>query len=71
MGQQSCKRTLPAGADDVDSYRFFDTDTKCILNVAGGPANVDNEKIALCARTAAESIGPDQIKVEAPMPPAP
>lgn len=70
MGQQSCRRTLQAGADDVDSYRFFDADTKCILNVAGGPANVDNEKIRLCAETAAASIGPAQIAVDS-LPPAP
>ncbi|MND01865.1 hypothetical protein D3C83_210310 [compost metagenome] len=55
----------------MNSFRFFDTDTKCILNVAGGPANVDNEKIRLCAQTAAAMIGPAQIKVDAPVPPAP
>lgn len=71
MGIQSCMRTLGVGSDDVNSFRFYDADTKCILNVAGGPANVDNEKIALCARTAADSIGPTQIAVDAPMPPAP
>ncbi len=65
MGQQSCMRTLAAGADDVTSFRFYDEDTKCILNVAGGPANVDNEKILQCARTAAQAIGPAQIAVEA------
>lgn len=71
MGQQACMRTLGQGADDVTSFRFFDEDTKCILNVAGGPANVDNEKIRLCAETAASTIGLAQITVDAPLPPAP
>lgn len=69
MGSFACVQVVAQGADDVNVYRFFDPDTKCILQVRGGPSNVDNEKIATCARTARDAIGPDQIKVGAPPPP--
>lgn len=71
MGNYACVQVVAQGADDVNLYRFFDPDTKCILQVRGGPSNVDNEKILACANTARDSIGPDQIKVDAVMPPAP
>lgn len=75
MGSFACVQVVAQGADDVNVYRFFDPDTKCILQVRGGPSNVDNEKIATCARTARDSIGPDQIKPgaapAAPTEPAP
>ena len=59
------------GADDVKRFRFFDPDTKCIIQVRGGPSNVDNDLIGKCAKAAHDLIGPDQIKVGAAPPPAP
>jgi hypothetical protein len=53
------------GADDVKRFRFFDDDTKCIIQVRGGPSNVDNDLIGKCAKAAHDLIGPDQIKVGA------
>ena len=47
-------------------FRFFDDDTKCIIQVRGGPSNVDNDLIGKCAKAAHDLIGPDQIKVGAP-----
>lgn len=60
-GGFACKRTLPQGTFDVDSFKFVDTDTKCLFEVGGGPSMTDNEKIATCARVARESIGPEHI----------
>lgn len=71
MGAYACVQVVAQGADDVNVYRFFDTDTKCILQVRGGPSMVDNEKIATCARTARDTIGPEQIKPGASVPSAP
>jgi hypothetical protein len=71
MGNFSCVQVVAQGADDVHVHQFFDPDTKCILQVRGGPSNVDNDKILACANTARDSIGPDQIKVDVVMPPAP
>jgi hypothetical protein len=65
-GGFACKRTLPQGAFDVDSYKFVDADTKCLFEVGGGPSMTDNDKIATCARVARESIGAEHIKSGAP-----
>jgi hypothetical protein len=54
---------VATGADDVKRFRFFDDDTKCIIQVRGGPSNVDNDLIGRCAKAAHDLIGPDQIKV--------
>ena len=73
LGFYSCVLVVAQGANDVYRYRFYDDDTKCIIQVRGGPSNVDNDIIGKCAKAAHDLIGPDQIKVGAkPLPnPAP
>jgi hypothetical protein len=66
MGTYACVQVVATGEDDVNLYRFFDADTKCILQVRGGPSNVDNSSILTCAKTARDTIGPEQIAVKAP-----
>jgi len=63
MGSYACVQVVAQGIDDVFVYRFFDEDTKCILQVRGGPSNVDNEIIRNCAKAARDQIGPTQIAV--------
>ena len=63
MGTYACVQVVAQGIDDVFVYRFFDEDTKCILQVRGGPSNVDNEIIRNCAKAARDMIGPAQIAV--------
>lgn len=63
LGFYSCVLIVAQGEDDVKRFRFFDEDTKCIIQVRGGPSNVDNDLIGKCAKTAHDLIGPDQIKV--------
>jgi hypothetical protein len=63
MGTYACVQVVAQGIDDVFVYRFYDEDTKCILQVRGGPSNVDNEIIRNCAKTARDMIGPAQIAV--------
>jgi hypothetical protein len=70
MGSYACKQVVAVGADDVFVFRFFDTDTKCILQVKGGPSNVDNEMIRKCAITARDTITPERIVPGAAPPPA-
>lgn len=65
LGFYSCVLIVAQGADDVKRYRFYDDDTKCIIQVRGGPSNVDNDLIGKCAKAAHDLIGPDQIKVGA------
>jgi hypothetical protein len=70
MGSYACVHVVPTGVDDVKSFRFFDEDTKCILQVRGGPSNVNNDTIQSCAKTARDTIGPAQIQVDPTAPAA-
>jgi hypothetical protein len=65
MGSYACVHISPVGVDDVKMFTFFDEDTRCILQVRGGPSNVNNDSIQSCAKTARDAIGPAQIKVGA------
>ncbi|HEX7842580.1 MAG TPA: hypothetical protein VF469_34135 [Kofleriaceae bacterium] len=65
LGSYACVQIVPVGADDVKVFRLLDEDTRCILEVRGGPSNVDNELIRACAKAARDTIGPAQIQVEA------
>ncbi|HSD89980.1 MAG TPA: hypothetical protein VLB44_20755 [Kofleriaceae bacterium] len=72
LGFYSCVMIVAQGADDVKRFRFFDEDTKCIIQVRGGPSNVDNDIIGKCAKAAHDLIGPEEIKPgPAPAPVAP
>jgi hypothetical protein len=72
MGSYACLQVVQVGADDVNNYKFYDTDTKCLLQVRGGPGMVDNAFITTCAKAARDLIGPPQIAVGgAPAAPAP
>ena len=66
LGSYACVHISPVGADDVKSFQFFDEDTRCILQVRGGPSNVNNDIIQSCAKAARDTIGPAQIKVDVP-----
>ncbi len=63
MGSYACKQTVMVGAFDVYVYRWFDADTKCILQVKGGASQMDAEITRKCAMTARDTIGPAQIAV--------
>jgi hypothetical protein len=63
LGSYACVHISAVGVNDVQSFQFFDEDTKCILQVRGGPSNVNNDIIRSCAKAARDTIGPEQIKV--------
>jgi hypothetical protein len=65
MGSYACVHVVATGADDVKVFQFFDEDTRCILQVRGGPSNVNNDVIQSCAKAARDTIGPAQIRVDA------
>jgi hypothetical protein len=65
MGSYACVHIVGVGQDDVPVFQFFDEDTKCILEVRGGPSNVKRDSIQSCAKAARDTIGPEQIKVDA------
>lgn len=62
LGFRACILVVATGEDDVNRYRFFDDDTKCIFQVRAGPSEVDNDLIGKCAKGAHDLIGPEQIK---------
>ncbi|MCE9578621.1 MAG: hypothetical protein K8W52_36175 [Deltaproteobacteria bacterium] len=62
LGFYACLQVVAQGADDVNTFKILDEDTKCILQVRGGPSMIDNEVIATCAKAARELIGPNNIK---------
>ena len=66
MGSFACVHIEAVGENDVQVFRFFDADTKCILRVAGGPGMVDNDYIRNCAKAARDSITPAKLAVTAP-----
>jgi hypothetical protein len=61
MGTYACVQIVPTGKDDIQVFKFYDEDTKCILKVAGGPSQIDNDLIRKCAKVARDTIGPEQI----------
>jgi hypothetical protein len=63
MGSYACVQVVAQGIDDVQVFRFFDDDTKCIIQVRGGPSNSNNDLIRDCAKAARDMIGPAQIAV--------
>lgn len=63
MGTYACVQVVATGIYDVKVFRFFDEDTKCILQVRGGPSQTDNDIISKCAVTARDTITKDSIKV--------
>jgi hypothetical protein len=65
MGGYACVHVSNVGVDDVKTFKFYDEDTRCILQVRGGPSNVNNDLIQSCAKVARDTIGPAQIKVDA------
>lgn len=64
-GGFACKDTRPKGEFDIDSFKFYDPDARCLFAVRGGASMTDNELIATCAKVARESIGPEHIKAGA------
>lgn len=64
LGSYACVHVVAVGANDVKVFRLLDEDTRCVLQVRGGPSNVNNELIGNCAKAARDTIGPAQIRVD-------
>lgn len=68
MGSFACVKLVAHGSADVKSFRFLDAETKCVLEVRGGPSMTDNDFITRCAKAARDLIGPAQISDAPPAP---
>lgn len=71
MGSFACVKINPQGSVDVKSFRFLDGETKCVIEVRGGPSMSDNDLITKCAQAARDLIGPEQISETPSAAPAP
>ncbi len=50
---------IAQGADDVPVFKFFDPDTKCVIQVERRPEQSSTATlIRTCAKTARDTIGP-------------
>jgi hypothetical protein len=70
LGSYACVHIVAVGADDVKVFRLLDDDTRCILQIRGGPSNTRNDSIQSCAKAARDAIGPAQIKLDPTAPAA-
>jgi len=70
LGSYACVHIVAVGADDVKVFRLLDEDTRCILQIRGGPSNTRNDSIQSCAKAARDAIGPAQIKLDPTAPAA-
>lgn len=71
LGSYACVRIVAVGADDVKVFRLLDEDTRCILQIRGGPSNTRNDTIQSCAKAARDAISPAQIRIDATTPAGP
>jgi len=62
MGVTACVRTTIMGKYDAFSYRFPDDDTKCFIEVRGGPSVHDEAKVRACAELAMKAFTKDTLK---------
>jgi hypothetical protein len=65
LGSYACVHIVATGAADVKVFRLLDEDTRCVLQIRGGPSTVNNDLVQSCAKAARDAIGPAQIKVDA------
>ncbi|MCG8424271.1 MAG: hypothetical protein MJE77_40780 [Proteobacteria bacterium] len=52
IGVFACVRVRPKGPDDSYTYKFVDPDSRCILQVRGGPSVNEEKTVRKCARAA-------------------
>jgi hypothetical protein len=71
MGNYSCVQITETGKYDVQSFWFYDDDTKCTIKVRGGASQTNNDIIRTCAKVARDTIGPAQIIPGDAPPPTP
>lgn len=54
LGVTACVRTSIMGKYDAFSYRLIDKDTKCLLEIRGGPSVSEEATVRTCAKIAME-----------------
>lgn len=61
IGVFACVKVTPKGPDDAYTYKFLDPDSRCILQVRGGPSVNDEGEVQQCAKAALLLISRDSL----------
>ena len=64
FGDLTCVRKIEAGADYRYIYTVLDSDSRCKLVINPGPSVIDEKTVKECAKTATDTIGPANLKVQ-------
>lgn len=62
VGQFACVHTSQRGTKEAYTYRVIDPDTRCVLEVMGGPSVTDEPLVQNCTRAALEDITLPELK---------
>jgi hypothetical protein len=62
VGQFACVHTSQRGTKEAYTYRVIDPDSRCILEVMGGPSVTDEPLVQNCTRAALEDIAMAELK---------
>jgi hypothetical protein len=62
VGRFACVHTSQRGTKEAYTYRVLDPDSKCLLEVMGGPSVTDEPLVQSCTRAALEDIELAELK---------
>jgi len=62
VGQPACVHITQRGVENAYSYKVIDPETRCVLEVLGGPSVTDETLVQNCTRAALEDITPGELK---------
>jgi len=62
VGEFACVHTTQRGTKEAYTYRVIDPDTKCMLEVMGGPSVTDEPLVQNCTRAALDDITLAELK---------
>ena len=61
VGQPACVHQSQRGVEYAYTYRTIDPETKCLLEVMGGPSVTDEALVQSCTRAALEDVAPGEL----------
>ncbi len=62
VGRFACVHTTQRGTKEAYTYRVIDPDSKCLLEIMGGPSVTDEPLVQNCTRAALEDIALAELK---------
>ena len=62
LGLFACVHQTQRGVENAYTYKVVDPETKCTLEIMGGPSVTDETLVQNCTRAALEDMSPDKLK---------